>query len=147
MLCVSVILLPIYLFVLHSFLITDIGPSAWTGTAGVLQCVLVLISGLVYWTSHWSEAFISRDSLAHAIADEMQKVYTKELRSTPVPLTVDGEVIDEEDLYFLDANNESDDDVEGKDVDEKDGADLEKREAEFFAQGNFFKWSFPLKKC
>ncbi|GJZ07755.1 transmembrane protein 50 [Tanacetum coccineum] len=28
------------------------GPSAWTGTAGVLQCVLVLISGLVYWTSH-----------------------------------------------------------------------------------------------
>ncbi|KAI3777371.1 hypothetical protein L1987_47171 [Smallanthus sonchifolius] len=84
---------------------------------------------------------------AHAIADEMHKVYTKELRPTPVPLTVDGEVIDEEDMYFLDANNESDDDVEGKDVDEKDGADLEKREAEFFAQGNFFKWSFPLKKC
>ncbi|KAJ0733262.1 hypothetical protein HanPI659440_Chr11g0406371 [Helianthus annuus] len=28
------------------------GPSAWTGTAGVLQCVFVLISGLVYWTSH-----------------------------------------------------------------------------------------------
>ncbi|KAI3706096.1 hypothetical protein L1987_76351 [Smallanthus sonchifolius] len=66
------------------------------------------------------------DSLAHAIADEMHKVYTKELRPTPVPLTVDGEVIDEEDMYFLDANNESDDDVEGKDVDEKDGADLEK---------------------
>ncbi|KAI3807115.1 hypothetical protein L1987_23039 [Smallanthus sonchifolius] len=99
------------------------GPSAWTGTTGVLQCVLVLISGLVYRTSHRSEVFISRDLLAHAIADEMQKVYTKE----PVPLTVEGEVIDEEDMYFLNANNESDDDVEGKDVDEKDGADLEKR--------------------
>ncbi|CAN0880562.1 Transmembrane protein 50A [Linum grandiflorum] len=28
------------------------GPSVWTGTAGVLQCVFVLISGLIYWTSH-----------------------------------------------------------------------------------------------
>ncbi|WOG96719.1 hypothetical protein DCAR_0416055 [Daucus carota subsp. sativus] len=28
------------------------GPSAWTGTAGVFQCVFVLISGLIYWTSH-----------------------------------------------------------------------------------------------
>ncbi|BAT89491.1 transmembrane protein 50 homolog [Vigna umbellata] len=27
-------------------------PSVWTGVAGVLQCVCVLISGLVYWTSH-----------------------------------------------------------------------------------------------
>ncbi|XP_054796347.1 uncharacterized protein LOC129301782 [Prosopis cineraria] len=27
-------------------------PSVWTGAAGVLQCVLVLISGLIYWTSH-----------------------------------------------------------------------------------------------
>ncbi|KAL2520067.1 hypothetical protein Fot_23990 [Forsythia ovata] len=28
------------------------GPSAWTGVAGVFQCVFVLISGLMYWTSH-----------------------------------------------------------------------------------------------
>ncbi|GMI71594.1 hypothetical protein like AT1G36980 [Hibiscus trionum] len=28
------------------------GPSVWTGTAGVLQCVFILISGLIYWTSH-----------------------------------------------------------------------------------------------
>ncbi|XP_021760490.1 transmembrane protein 50 homolog [Chenopodium quinoa] len=28
------------------------GPSTWTGVAGVLQCVFVLISGLIYWTSH-----------------------------------------------------------------------------------------------
>ncbi|GMN28214.1 hypothetical protein TIFTF001_050521 [Ficus carica] len=28
------------------------GPSVWTGTAGVLQCVFVLVSGLIYWTAH-----------------------------------------------------------------------------------------------
>lgn len=39
-----------------------------------------------------------QDSLAHAVADEMQKIYTKELRPTPVPLTVPGEAIDEEDV-------------------------------------------------
>lgn len=69
-----------------------------------------------------------QDSLAHAVADEMQKVYTKELRPAPVPLTVEGEAINEEDMYFLDANNESDDDdAEDKDVDENGDADYEKR--------------------
>ncbi|KAJ9539881.1 hypothetical protein OSB04_026387 [Centaurea solstitialis] len=68
-----------------------------------------------------------QDSLAHAVADEMQKIYTKELRPAPVPLTVDGEVVDEEDMYFLDADNESDDDVQNKDVDENGDADFEKR--------------------
>ncbi|KVI09997.1 ribosome biogenesis protein NOP53 [Cynara cardunculus var. scolymus] len=68
-----------------------------------------------------------QDSLANAVADEMQKIYTKELRPASVPLTVDGEVIDEEDMYFLDADNESDDDVQNKDVDENSDADLEKR--------------------
>ncbi|KAI3815549.1 hypothetical protein L1987_15220 [Smallanthus sonchifolius] len=90
--------------------------------AGALTCTACQGSGI-------QPRYLDRshqDSLAHAIADEMHKVYTKELCPTPVPLTVDGEVIDEEDMYFLDANNESDDDVEGKDVDEKDGADLEK---------------------
>ncbi|GJU85741.1 ribosome biogenesis protein NOP53-like protein [Tanacetum coccineum] len=67
-----------------------------------------------------------QDSLAHAVADEMQKVYTKELRPAPVPLTVDGEAINEEDRYFLDANNESDDDEEEKDENEIGDADLEK---------------------
>ncbi|KAI3705004.1 hypothetical protein L1987_75234 [Smallanthus sonchifolius] len=68
-----------------------------------------------------------QDSLAHAVADEMQKVYTKELRPTPVPLTVVGEVVDVEDMYFLDADNESDGDVEDKEVDSNGDADLEKR--------------------
>ncbi|KAK9077962.1 hypothetical protein SSX86_002019 [Deinandra increscens subsp. villosa] len=68
-----------------------------------------------------------QDSLAYAVADEMQKVYTKELRPAPVPLTIVGEVVDEEDMYFLDADNESCDDVEDKKVDLNDDADLEKR--------------------
>ncbi|KAI3720976.1 hypothetical protein L2E82_31975 [Cichorium intybus] len=62
-----------------------------------------------------------QDSLAHAVADEMQKIYTKELRPAPVPLTVPGEAIEEEDMYFLDADNESDDDDQN--IDE----DIEKR--------------------
>ncbi|CAA3027125.1 transmembrane 50 homolog [Olea europaea subsp. europaea] len=32
--------------------LVESGPSAWTGVAGVFQCVFVLISGLMYWTSH-----------------------------------------------------------------------------------------------
>ncbi|KAJ3679599.1 hypothetical protein LUZ60_017610 [Juncus effusus] len=34
---------------------TDKGPSSWTGVAGVLQCVFVLISGLLYWACHSEE--------------------------------------------------------------------------------------------
>ncbi|XP_071706858.1 ribosome biogenesis protein NOP53-like [Rutidosis leptorrhynchoides] len=68
-----------------------------------------------------------QDSLAKAVADEMQKVYSKELRPAPVPLNVEGEAIDEEDRYFLDAVNESDDDVEDNDVDENVDTDYEKR--------------------
>jgi len=36
--------------------------------------------------------------LALAVAEEMQKVYRKELAPQPVPLVVPGEVIDEEDV-------------------------------------------------
>ncbi|KAI5670414.1 hypothetical protein M9H77_10778 [Catharanthus roseus] len=66
-----------------------------------------------------------QDSLALAVADEMQKVYREELGPEPVPLTVPGEVIDAENIYFLDADNESDDDNpnEGEGEDE----DVEKR--------------------
>ncbi|PKU79898.1 transmembrane protein 50 homolog [Dendrobium catenatum] len=32
--------------------LTDKGHSLWAGVAGVLQCVLILISGLIYWTCH-----------------------------------------------------------------------------------------------
>jgi nucleolar protein 53 len=39
-----------------------------------------------------------QDSLAQAVATEMQKVYQNELGPQPVPLTVPGQVIDEEDV-------------------------------------------------
>ncbi|MFS8013139.1 hypothetical protein Hanom_Chr14g01329341 [Helianthus anomalus] len=74
------------------------------------------------------------DSLAQAVADDMQKVYTKELRSAAVPLTVEGRcgyLYFSASMYFLDVDNESDDDVEGKDADENAHADLEKRYAVF----------------
>uniref|UniRef100_A0ACD5ZEW2 Uncharacterized protein n=1 Tax=Avena sativa TaxID=4498 RepID=A0ACD5ZEW2_AVESA len=32
--------------------LTDTGPSTWTGIAGVLQTVFLLISGLIYWTCY-----------------------------------------------------------------------------------------------
>ncbi|KAL9365138.1 hypothetical protein Peur_043011 [Populus x canadensis] len=56
-----------------------------------------------------------QDSLAQAVATEMQKVYQNELGPQPVPLTVPGQVIDEEDMYFLDADNGND----GDDTDEE----------------------------
>ncbi len=39
--------------------------------------------------------------LAHAVAEEMQKVYQNELGPKPVPLTVPGEAIDEEDVSLF----------------------------------------------
>lgn len=42
-----------------------------------------------------------QDSLAHAVADEMQKIYQNELGPQPVPLTVTGEAVDEEDVSLF----------------------------------------------
>lgn len=44
-----------------------------------------------------------QDSLAQAVAEEMQKAYKIELGPRPVPLTVMGEVVDEDDVsvYLL----------------------------------------------
>ncbi|XAR71884.1 hypothetical protein NMG60_11018333 [Bertholletia excelsa] len=64
-----------------------------------------------------------QDSLACAVADEMQKMYQNELRPQPVPLTVPGEAVDEEDIYFLEADNGSDEDdqiVENKDYEDNE---------------------------
>ncbi|CAL5343711.1 unnamed protein product [Camellia sinensis] len=62
-----------------------------------------------------------QDSLARAVADEMQKIYRHELGPEPVPLTVPGEVVDEEEIYFLDADNGSDDDDPNIANEDKDG--------------------------
>ncbi|KAK3172168.1 hypothetical protein Dsin_032505 [Dipteronia sinensis] len=51
-----------------------------------------------------------QESLAQAVAEEMQKVYQNELGPEPVPFTVPGNAIDDEDRYFLEVDNASDDD-------------------------------------
>lgn len=63
-----------------------------------------------------------QDSLARAVADEMQKIYRHELGPEPVPLTVPGEAVAEEDMYFLEADNGSDDDqsIDNEDEDEEE---------------------------
>ncbi|CAA2955813.1 Hypothetical predicted protein [Olea europaea subsp. europaea] len=69
-----------------------------------------------------------QDALAIAVADEMQKIYRDELGPEPIPLTVPGEVIDEEEKYFLDADGEDDDDQNENLIDNGDAdADVEKR--------------------
>uniref|UniRef100_A0A2N9GE47 Ribosome biogenesis protein NOP53 n=1 Tax=Fagus sylvatica TaxID=28930 RepID=A0A2N9GE47_FAGSY len=67
-----------------------------------------------------------QDVLAHAVAEEMQKVYQNELGPKPVPLTVPGEVIDEEDMYFIEADGGSDDDNETNLENENEGIVQEK---------------------
>ncbi|XP_012091201.1 ribosome biogenesis protein NOP53 isoform X2 [Jatropha curcas] len=67
-----------------------------------------------------------QDSLAQAVAEEMQKVYQSELGPQPVPLTVPGDqrVIDEEDMYFLEADNGDDNE---EDLNGNEDAALEKK--------------------
>lgn len=53
-----------------------------------------------------------QEAIGLAVADEMRKVYQKELEPPPIPRTVIGNAIDEEDVYFLDVG----DDVDGADL-------------------------------
>ncbi|RZS16785.1 hypothetical protein BHM03_00048821, partial [Ensete ventricosum] len=55
-----------------------------------------------------------KDSLAQAVADEMQNIYKKELGPQPVPVTVPGEPVTEEDKYFLEADDGNESDKEGE---------------------------------
>ncbi|KAE8726762.1 ARM repeat superfamily protein [Hibiscus syriacus] len=66
----------------------------------------------------YNPAFEShQDSLAQAVAEEMQKAYKIELGPQPVPITVMGEVVDEDDVskYFIEVDDESDDDMNEED--------------------------------
>ncbi|KAK4382955.1 Ribosome biogenesis protein NOP53 [Sesamum angolense] len=72
-------------------------------------------------------AKIKKDALARAVADEMQKIYQHELGPEPIPLVVPGEVVDEEDKYFLEADGGSDEDVENENQTDNEDADAEKR--------------------
>ncbi|EEF41532.1 conserved hypothetical protein [Ricinus communis] len=65
-----------------------------------------------------------QDSLAQAVAEEMQKVYQSELGPQPVPLTVPAEhqAINEEDMYFLEADDGDDDEdnlIENEDAEKR----------------------------
>ncbi|XVF84087.1 hypothetical protein PTKIN_Ptkin16aG0546500 [Pterospermum kingtungense] len=68
-----------------------------------------------------------QDSLAQAVAEEMQKVYKSELGPLPVPLTVEGEVIDEHNKYFIEADDGSDDEMNDENFSEKEDSAAEKR--------------------
>ncbi|KAI9126842.1 hypothetical protein K1719_002438 [Acacia pycnantha] len=65
-----------------------------------------------------------QDTLACAVAQEMQKIYKDELGPEPVPLTVPGEAIAEEDMYFLEVDDGGDDEEENL---ENEDTELEKR--------------------
>ncbi|KAJ6853949.1 uncharacterized protein M6B38_100285 [Iris pallida] len=68
-----------------------------------------------------------QDSLAQAVADEMQKVLRKELGPEPVPLTVTGEIVDEEDKYFLEVDDGNESDL-GADIGDATDEQLEERQ-------------------
>ncbi|XP_050385877.1 ribosome biogenesis protein NOP53 [Argentina anserina] len=68
-----------------------------------------------------------QEALAHAVADEMQKVYRNELGPEPVPLTVPGETIDEEEMYFIEADEGSEDDMNPENLDENEDGTSERR--------------------
>ncbi|KAL8162648.1 hypothetical protein V2J09_014137 [Rumex salicifolius] len=53
-----------------------------------------------------------KDVLARAVADEMRKIYKNELGPKPIPLVAPGEIINEEDRYFLEADSGSEDNVD-----------------------------------
>ncbi|OMO49998.1 P60-like protein [Corchorus capsularis] len=68
-----------------------------------------------------------QDSLAQAVAEEMQIAYKIELGPQPVPLTVMGEAVEEEDKYFLDADVGSDDEMDEENLSENEDPATEKR--------------------
>ncbi|XVE99845.1 hypothetical protein REPUB_Repub03eG0236600 [Reevesia pubescens] len=68
-----------------------------------------------------------QDSLAQAVAEEMQKAYKIELGPQPVPLTVMGEVIDEDEKHFIEADEGSDDEMNEENLSEKEDPAIEKR--------------------
>ncbi|GAB2301597.1 hypothetical protein Dimus_035608 [Dionaea muscipula] len=64
------------------------------------------------------ESECHKDSLALAVADEMKKIYRSELGPQPVPLTVEGEVIAEEDRYFIEADDGGEDEMDEENEDD-----------------------------
>ncbi|GLT28738.1 hypothetical protein SLA2020_036470 [Shorea laevis] len=67
-----------------------------------------------------------QDSLAQAVAEELKKQYQNELGPQPVPLTVTGEVIDEEDKYFIEADEGTEDETNEENLSDNEGVAMEK---------------------
>lgn len=57
--------------------LTSKGPSAWTGTAGVLQCVFVLIRYFIIVDNHASSSFCINNNFLHV----RQIIITKDISS------------------------------------------------------------------
>ncbi|KAK8623443.1 hypothetical protein V6N13_118328 [Hibiscus sabdariffa] len=83
------------------------GKARQVSKQSIIPAVEVEAPGCSYNPSFESH----QDSLAQAVAEEMQKAYKIELGPQPVPLTVMGEVVDEDDKYFIEADSGSDDDI------------------------------------
>ena len=73
-----------------------------------------------------------QEALGAAVADEMQKVIRMELQPAPVPLHVPGDALTEEDMFFLDVDEDGN---EGEDDDGEDGAEA----GELQSKGKKFK--------
>ncbi|CAI0378041.1 unnamed protein product [Linum tenue] len=67
-----------------------------------------------------------QDSLAQAVAQEMQKVYQSELGPQPVPLTVQGDAIEEEEMYFLEVDNVDDEANDENEADPEKSSSMKK---------------------
>lgn len=91
----------------------------------VITAVEVEAPGCSFNPSHESH----QESLAQAVAEEMQKVYQNELGPEPVPSTVPGQAIDDEDRYFLEVDNASDDDENAENLSENEDNAHENRSA------------------
>ncbi|XP_022156295.1 ribosome biogenesis protein NOP53-like isoform X2 [Momordica charantia] len=91
--------------------------------SSIIPAVEVEPPGCSFNPSHESH----QDILAHAVAEEMQKVYRNELGPEPVPLTVPGEVLSEEDMLFLDADRDTDEEMNLDEMDQNENNESEKR--------------------
>ena len=65
-----------------------------------MNCCLLLSFCFKHFTRHLNILDLIQDSLAQAVAEEMKKVYKKELDPEPIPLTVPGEPVTEEEVSF-----------------------------------------------
>ncbi|KAG0501371.1 hypothetical protein HPP92_001443 [Vanilla planifolia] len=68
-----------------------------------------------------------QDSLAEAVADEMQNIYRDELGPQPVPLIVPGEIMEEEEKLFLDADDGRESDSEEDPDNANDGLHAQRK--------------------